>query len=86
MKESKEFQKTSSLLLEISNIDSKLIPAFYRGVIQPLQSQNAKISLVMKLNIQSDDPIPESFMDTLIPETIDQLGAKIIRLKNDDEK
>jgi len=86
LKESKKSQRINSLSLEISNIDSKLIPAFYRGVIQPLQSQNAKISLEMKLDIQSDLPIPESIMDTLIPETIDQLGAKIIRLKKDEEE
>lgn len=86
LQESKKSQKINSLSLEISNIDSKLIPAFYRGVIQPLQSQNAKISLVMKLDIQSDDPIPVSLMETLIPETIDQLGAKIIGLKKDEEE
>jgi hypothetical protein len=74
-------QKKSSLSLEVSNLDSKSIPDFYRGVLLPLQSQNMKISLVLNLDIQSEDEIPESFMDTLIPETIDQLGAKLTRKK-----
>ncbi len=74
-------KKTSSLSFEVSDLDSKFIPAFYRGVLQPLQSKNMKISLVLSLDIQSEKKIPESFMDTLIPETIDQLGAKMTRIK-----
>ncbi|MFX0085401.1 MAG: DUF499 domain-containing protein [Candidatus Hodarchaeota archaeon] len=74
-------QKTSSLSFQVSDLDSKFIPAFYRGVLQPLQSKNMKISLVLSLEVQSEEQIPESFMDTLIPETIDQLGAKLTRIK-----
>lgn len=73
-------QKVKSLLYEVSNLDSKILPLFYNGIIKPLQLQNTKITLELKIKVESDDSIPESIIESKFTETLDQLGIKMNKI------
>jgi hypothetical protein len=68
-----------SLSLEVQNLEPKSLLAFYRGVIVPLESENAEISIKMKLDVKSKKNIPET-----IEETISQLGVQITRIDEEE--
>ncbi len=73
-------QKVKSLLWEVSNLDSKNLPLFYNGIIKPLQLQNTKITLELKIKVESEDSITESIMESKITETLHQLGIKMNKI------
>ncbi|MFX1504728.1 MAG: hypothetical protein ACFFDC_01320 [Promethearchaeota archaeon] len=72
-------QEFFSLSLEVQNLDPNSLLAFYRGVLVPLESENAEISIKMNLDVKSKKKIIKTILDTSIEETISQLGAHIIR-------
>lgn len=74
-------QEFYSLSLEVQDLESKSLPAFYRGVLVPLESKKAKISMEIKLDVKCDQEIPETIIETAIKETVTQLGARITKLK-----
>ncbi|MFX0015721.1 MAG: DUF499 domain-containing protein [Promethearchaeota archaeon] len=74
-------QEIFSLSLEVDELKSKSLPAFYRGVLKPLESRNANISIQLKLDIKCDKIIPETILETTIKETIRQLGAQITKIE-----
>ncbi len=70
-----------SFSIEVQELKSKCLPAFYRGVLKPLESKNAEISMEIKLDVKCEQEIPATIIDTTIKETITQLGAHITRIK-----
>lgn len=74
-------QEFSSLVLKIQDLDSKSLPAFYRGVLKPLEKKKAEISLEVKMDIKCEQKVSETFIDTGLSETIIQLGARITHIK-----
>ncbi|UCG02108.1 MAG: ATP-binding protein [Candidatus Heimdallarchaeota archaeon] len=72
-----EADEIHSLSLEVQDLNSKSLLDFYRGVIEPLESNNADISIKIKLDVKSKKKIPETTINTTIKETISQLGAQI---------
>ncbi len=84
--EKRKTQDFYSLSLEVQDLRSKSLPAFYRGVLMPLESKKAKISLEIKLNIKSEHKIPETAIESTIKETIRQLGARITRINKEEQK
>ncbi|UCG90052.1 MAG: ATP-binding protein [Candidatus Heimdallarchaeota archaeon] len=79
-------QDLYSLSLEVLNLESKSLPAFYRGVIMPLESKKAKISMEIKIDVKSEQEIPETTIDTTIKETVSQLGARITIISKEEQK
>ncbi|MHA2246445.1 MAG: hypothetical protein ACXADY_16005 [Candidatus Hodarchaeales archaeon] len=73
-------QEFYSLSIEVQDLESKSLPAFYRGVLVPLESKKAEISLKIKLDVKCEWEIPETMIDTTIKETINQLGARITKM------
>ncbi|MHA1967113.1 MAG: DUF499 domain-containing protein [Candidatus Hodarchaeales archaeon] len=76
-------QKIKSLMWEVTDLDSKFLPLFYKGIIKPLQSQNTKITLELKMKVESDEINPNYTRETSISETLDQLGVKMNRILKD---
>jgi len=77
-------QESHSLSMEVQNLDSKSLPAFYRGVLVPLESKNADISIKIRLDVKTKEKIPETIIETTIKETIFQLGGQIIRIDEEE--
>ncbi|MFX1282429.1 MAG: DUF499 domain-containing protein [Promethearchaeota archaeon] len=73
-------QEVYSLSVEVKDLESKYLPAFYRGVIVPLESKKAEISLEIKIDVKSEKKIPRTIINTTIKETICQLGARITNI------
>ncbi len=74
-------QEYHSFSVEVQELKSKLLPAFYRGVLKPLESKNAEITMEIKLDVKCEQEIPATIIDTTIKETITQLGAQLTRIK-----
>lgn len=73
-------QEFYSLSIEVQDLESKSLPAFYRGVLVPLESKKAEISMKIKLDVKCKQEILETMIDTTIKETINQLGARITKM------
>ncbi|UCE13226.1 MAG: ATP-binding protein [Candidatus Heimdallarchaeota archaeon] len=74
-------QEFSSLVLNIQDLNSKSLPALYRGVLKPLEKRNAEIFLELRMEIKCEQKISEILIETGLSETITQLGARITQIK-----
>ena len=79
-------QKFHSLFLEVQDLDAKSLPAFYRGVLVPLEAKDAEITMKIRLDVKTKKEIPETIINTTLKETIQQLGARITKLDNEKNK
>lgn len=74
-----EKESYNSYSLEIQDFGSKHIIPFYRGVIRPLELENADISINIKLDIKCENDLSKALIENKIKETIAQLGAQLIK-------
>ena len=76
-------QESYSMSLKVNDLNSKSLPAFYRGVLVPLETKNAEISMRIELDVTSKNKISETMIETTLKETIRQLGARITNFKKE---
>jgi len=55
-----------------------------RGVLTPLRSEGAQISLEVKIEAQSEKGISRNTLDLKIRETLNQVGARVLEEKEED--
>ena len=56
---------------------------FVRGVVIPLSTEGAQISLEIKVEAQSEKGISRNTLDSKVKETLNQIGAKILEEKEE---
>lgn len=56
---------------------------FVRGVVIPLSTEGAQISLEIKVDAQSEKGINRNTLDFKVKETLNQIGAKVLEEKEE---
>ncbi|MHA2224745.1 MAG: DUF499 domain-containing protein [Candidatus Hodarchaeales archaeon] len=77
----KSYHKSYSLSFNVLDLKPSSFIDFYRGVLVPLESKEAEVSIEIKLEVKSKQEIPETLFITTIKETINQLNARITQVQ-----
>jgi len=82
-RESKAKEGTITKVFLRTDVPWDKLSDFVRGVVIPLSTEGAQISLEIKVEAQSDKGINKHTLDSKVKETLNQIGAKIIEEKEE---
>ncbi|MHC1573530.1 MAG: ATP-binding protein [Candidatus Syntropharchaeales archaeon] len=80
-KPSETVRKFKKIRLRVENIPSTKITEISRGVLMPISQEVGVFELTLEINIDDEEGVSASTIQNKVKETIQQIGAKIVREK-----